>query len=41
MNTGQNKEGTMNSKTFRMAPMIVLAGLALSSAAWAATCSYS
>jgi len=29
----------MNSKIFRMAPMIVLAGLALSSAAWAATCS--
>jgi hypothetical protein len=29
----------MNSKIFRMAPMIVLAGFALSSAAWAATCS--
>jgi hypothetical protein len=29
----------MNSKIFRMAPMIVLAGLALSSAAEAATCS--
>ena len=39
MNTGQNKEGTMNSKIFRMAPMMVLAGLALSSATWAATCS--
>jgi hypothetical protein len=29
----------MNSKIIRMAPMIVLAGLALSSAAEAATCS--
>jgi len=29
----------MNSKIFRMAPMMVLAGLALSSATWAATCS--
>jgi hypothetical protein len=29
----------MNSKTFRIARMIVLAGFALSSAAWAATCS--
>jgi hypothetical protein len=30
---------TMTSKMFRIARMIVLAGLALSSAAWAATCS--
>jgi hypothetical protein len=33
MNTGQNEEGTMNSKTFRIAGMIVLASFALSSAA--------
>jgi hypothetical protein len=37
----KNREGesTMISKTFRIAPMIVLASFALGSAAWAATCS--
>ena len=35
----REKESTMISKTFRIARMIVLASFALSSAAWAATCS--
>jgi hypothetical protein len=33
------EESTLISKTFRIARMIVLASFALSSAAWAATCS--
>src|SRR5580704_964947 len=41
MNANQNRKEkrTMISKTFRIARMIVLATFALSSAAWAATCS--
>jgi hypothetical protein len=41
MNASKNREeeSTMISKTFRIARMIVLAIFALSSAAWAATCS--
>ena len=35
----REEESTMISKTFRIARMIVLASFALSSAAWAATCS--
>src|ERR1039458_3357031 len=35
----RDEESTMISKTFRIARMVVLASFALSSAAWAATCS--